>query len=161
MDDVDRTDENRAAHPLIAAERRRQIEQEGWTPEHDDQHADGDLYDAAMCYLRASRLDQSCAQPVPDLWPWTRQWWKPKDRLSNLVRAGALFLAEQERTNRRETGPRQCRNEISFLLDGIALEIERVKGPLSVPAAPYALTDNAGLVWQAGYRAALNLILGA
>ena len=26
---------------LIAAERRRQIEDEGWTPEHDVEHADG------------------------------------------------------------------------------------------------------------------------
>lgn len=32
---------------LIAEERVRQIEQEGWTPEHDDEHADGELAIAA------------------------------------------------------------------------------------------------------------------
>ncbi|MCM0757438.1 hypothetical protein M7775_02505, partial [Sporomusa sphaeroides DSM 2875] len=35
---------------LIAAERQRQISQEGWTPEHDDQHANGELALAAACY---------------------------------------------------------------------------------------------------------------
>lgn len=35
---------------LIAAERRRQIEQEGWTPEHDDQHSGGELATAGAVY---------------------------------------------------------------------------------------------------------------
>ena len=36
----------------VAAERRRQIEVEGWTPEHDDQqHAGGELAVAAACYV--------------------------------------------------------------------------------------------------------------
>lgn len=30
----------------IAAERRRQIEVEGWTPEHDDEHPDGHMNSA-------------------------------------------------------------------------------------------------------------------
>jgi hypothetical protein len=34
----------------FADERRRQIEREGWTPEHDDEHADGELSGAAACY---------------------------------------------------------------------------------------------------------------
>lgn len=34
----------------IAAERRRQIAVEGWTPEHDDGHADGEIAEAAACY---------------------------------------------------------------------------------------------------------------
>lgn len=37
--------------------------------------------------LRLTRLGD------PDLWPWDRIWWKPKDRKSDLVRAGALALA--------------------------------------------------------------------
>ena len=31
----------------IAKERQRQIEQEGWTPEHDDHHAEGEMAAAA------------------------------------------------------------------------------------------------------------------
>jgi hypothetical protein len=41
------------ASPAIIAfadERRRQIEKEGWTPEHDDDHVDGELSGAAACY---------------------------------------------------------------------------------------------------------------
>jgi len=34
---------------LIAAERRRQIEAEGWTPEHDDEHTRGQIALAAAC----------------------------------------------------------------------------------------------------------------
>ncbi|HRQ88090.1 MAG TPA: hypothetical protein PLA50_04790, partial [Bacteroidia bacterium] len=38
----------------IATERRRQIEQEGWTPEHDDAHGTGELVDASLSYIRAA-----------------------------------------------------------------------------------------------------------
>ncbi|PZQ21140.1 MAG: hypothetical protein DI569_12810, partial [Sphingopyxis macrogoltabida] len=34
----------------IAAERRRQVEAEGWTPDHDDEHGDGSLAAAAATY---------------------------------------------------------------------------------------------------------------
>lgn len=36
----------------VIAERRRQIEVEGWTHEHDDQHQVGDLASAGACYAR-------------------------------------------------------------------------------------------------------------
>lgn len=36
---------------LIATERQRQIEAEGWTPEHDDEHINGELADAAAIYV--------------------------------------------------------------------------------------------------------------
>ena len=39
---------------LIADERQRQIEVEGWTPEHDDEHNDQSLQRAANCYADAS-----------------------------------------------------------------------------------------------------------
>jgi hypothetical protein len=35
-----------------------------------------------------------------EIWPWDRKWWKPKDRRRDLVRAGALILAEIERLDR-------------------------------------------------------------
>ncbi len=90
----------------IAAERRRQIEAEGWTPEHDDEHADEQLALAAMAYIdfaclppltRQLRIDRAM---VPGMWPWDRQWWKPKTVRQDLVRAAALIAAEIERLDR-------------------------------------------------------------
>jgi|GEM_PF-2339212 hypothetical protein len=80
----------------VLAERRRQIEQEGWTPEYDDEfHPGGRLAHAAACYA----LGKHTIGPHV-LWPWNWSWWKPKDRRNDLVRAGALILAEIERLDR-------------------------------------------------------------
>jgi hypothetical protein len=83
----------------VVAERRRQIEEEGWTPEHDDEHRDGEMALAAACYLSRDR-----AYPTPGLappeWPWDWKWWKPRDRYSNLKRAAALVVAEMDRERR-------------------------------------------------------------
>jgi hypothetical protein len=88
---------------LIAEERQRQVEVEGWTPEHDDEHKLGELPAAAATYaLRA------CAQCEEDddiggeqFWPFDWDWWKPSEkRLPNLVRAGALIAAEIDRIQR-------------------------------------------------------------
>lgn len=80
----------------VLAERRRQVEAEGWTPAHDDAHDDGELAEAAAAYA----LDNGWAGAPPPSWPWSAAWWKPKDRRSNLVRAAALLLAEIERLDR-------------------------------------------------------------
>ena len=87
----------------VLAERNRQIEAEGWTPEHDDSHAPGSLADAAACY--AGAFDN---QPLPATWPWEVNWWKPKDRRRNLVRAAALLLAEIERLDRADQASRHA-----------------------------------------------------
>lgn len=82
----------------IANERHRQITAEGWTPEHDDTHTNGELATAASLYAR----DHGTAyrNHPPKDWPWDREWWKPKDRRSDLVRAGALIAAEIDRLDR-------------------------------------------------------------
>ncbi len=80
----------------IAAERKRQIEEEGWTPEHDDQWVSSQIADAASCYLEGSMWR----------WPWDKGWWKPTDRRRNLVKAGALIAAEIDRLNRLERKPK-------------------------------------------------------
>ena len=83
----------------VLAERQRQIEVEGWTPENDDAYQSGDIADAAACYAMTSprmRGDRS----APFDWPWVGRWWKPTDRRRNLVKAGALILAEIERLDR-------------------------------------------------------------
>lgn len=103
----------------VLAERARQVNAEGWTPEHDDQHGDGSMALAAACYaMFASVSDEArAATDLPgeltttgrsihgwsawlEIWPWARSWWKPKDRRRDLVRAAALILAEIERLDR-------------------------------------------------------------
>lgn len=79
----------------VLAERARQIGAEGWTSEHDDGRGPGVLAEAGACYAMAFPN-----QPMPMDWPWEVNWWKPKDRRSNLVRAAALVLAEIERFDR-------------------------------------------------------------
>lgn len=85
----------------IQGERMRQVEQEGWTPEHDDEHADGALVEAALCYvMRADRSPLANELP-PSWWPWDESWWKPSDDpVRNLVKAGALIAAEIDRLQR-------------------------------------------------------------
>lgn len=82
---------------LIAQERKRQMDAEGWTPEHDDQHTHGELATAAACYLLYWRSEWT-----PLIWPWTADQWKQKDQLFSLVRAGALIAAEIDRLLRAQ-----------------------------------------------------------
>jgi len=90
---------------LIAEERVRQVAQEGWTPGHDDEHKRGELALAAACYACEDYDPQPTltANPfklAPSHWPWDWSWWKPKDHIRNLVRAGALIAAEIDRLQR-------------------------------------------------------------
>ena len=83
----------------VLAERRRQIEVEGWTPEHDDEHADGELALAADCYEASGdgRADRS----APACWPWANEWWKPTSCRRDYVKAHALWQAEIDRLTRQ------------------------------------------------------------
>lgn len=99
---------------LIAAERQRQMTCEGWTPEHDDKHADESLAKAAACYAYTDSFNAYIAEyaenggrdligHVPRAWPWHRDWWKPgPDRVRELVKAGALIAAEIDRLQRAQ-----------------------------------------------------------
>ena len=86
----------------VLAERRRQVEQEGWTSEHDSQYEEGELSRAAACYALAG--DEPHGRS-PNDWPWDESWWKPRDDRANLVRAGALILADIERLDRATHQP--------------------------------------------------------
>ena len=100
----------RDAISLIAAERQRQITAEGWSPEHDDEHGNGELAWAAASYVeRAARTDEARENwPNPEAsWPWDKSWWKPGDRTRELVKAGALIVAEIERLQRAAIAGRQ------------------------------------------------------
>ncbi len=98
---------------VIWQERQRQLEVEGWTPEHDDEHVGGVLGMAASAYVWAAQLadamDASDMTPekwgawCPDYWPWAIEAWKPSnDPLRNLAKAGALVAAEYDRVARAQ-----------------------------------------------------------
>jgi hypothetical protein len=100
---------NQAALDVLA-ERRRQIEQEGWTPQHDDEHSTGEMAAAAACYALHT-------EPVGNVgdylrfWPWDSKWWKPRDKRRNLVKAGALILADIERLDRTPSTAQASKGE--------------------------------------------------
>jgi hypothetical protein len=100
---------------LIAAERKRQIKEEGWTAEHDTQHPRGALAKAAICYAAPDRvfelMEDNFGYDFRDPWPWDQRWDKRErdkqtdeliphknltldQRIRNLVKAGALIAAE-------------------------------------------------------------------
>lgn len=102
---------------LIAEERERQVTQEGWTTQHDDEHFDGSLAIAAACYA-ASAADCASEYGLNEiftkiefgdgstkfqaLWPWDDKWDKRRkhNRTRKLAIAGALIAAEIERLER-------------------------------------------------------------
>jgi hypothetical protein len=86
----------------VTSERLRQIAQEGYSTEHDDEHVRGEL--AAMAALYAMPEDaRECGDWAEALRP---EGWEAKfgDRRRDLVKAGALILAEIERLDRLEGG---------------------------------------------------------
>lgn len=100
---------------LIAAERQRQVEAEGWTAEHDQGHTLGELAVAGACYALLARWGDATVLGRPllrsILWPWDAEWFKPAEypdppydknvhrdkHVKDLVRAGALIAAEIDR----------------------------------------------------------------
>lgn len=90
---------------LIATERARQINEEGFDAEHDSTqgHRAGQMVEAAICYAMEAK-HQALGHPplkVPardgTRWPWDVKWWKPSDPIRMLVKAGALIAAEIDR----------------------------------------------------------------
>ena len=102
----------------LAGERARQVQVEGFTPEWDDKHQPtGNLALAAAAYATFAAMPNETVREhharslwgfVPgftgilgQLWPWPAQWFTPCDRRAELVKAGALILAELERLARQ------------------------------------------------------------
>ncbi|MEW6729617.1 MAG: hypothetical protein AB1332_09780 [Pseudomonadota bacterium] len=94
---------------LVKVEREKQIKKHGYTPEHDDEHTDGSIADAAACYaanslflfrpteIGGANADLSC------IWPWEDQYFKEdKSRKEQLIIAAAMLMAEYERLERIE-----------------------------------------------------------
>lgn len=93
----------------VLAERRRQVEAEGWTAAHDDEHGNGEMARAAASYALEHAAWTYTETPSARLmeaarsvWPWGKEWWKPCAGRQMLVKAAALILAEIERLDRKE-----------------------------------------------------------
>jgi hypothetical protein len=100
----------------VLAERQRQIHAEGFDEAHDDEFRKGELANAGACYALGSPYVHIRAPIYGSFfgffegwtqagwnqitWPWTRKWWKPRDRRRDLVRAAALIIAEIDRLDR-------------------------------------------------------------
>ncbi len=88
-----------AAARDVLTERKRQATKEGWTTAHDDAHKNSDLALAAAAYALHVGGQKSAARIT---WPqtWSLEWFKPTAPRRDLVKAGALILAEIERLDR-------------------------------------------------------------
>ncbi len=106
----------------VSVERDRQRVVEGFGPVHDDsEHSGGELLKAAACYLIKGGGGNSVEEmrAIEFLWPWDGEWWKPKSRRRDIIRALALGVAELERMDRAEAkaakdgdGPAVCREDL-------------------------------------------------
>jgi predicted kinase len=91
---------------LIAAERRRQVEAEGFSAEYDDTRQDSELAWAACYYAMPCIMHVDGCQILPqDIFAetgWDQQWAKRdhKSRVRQLAVAGALIAAEIDRLQR-------------------------------------------------------------
>lgn len=100
---------------LIAAERQRQWQAEGFSFIHDDGHTDGSLSEAGAAYAKVASAQVRGAEahefPADMMitegeWPWDAESWKPAgDPLRNLIKAGALIAAEIDRLLRHNPHP--------------------------------------------------------
>lgn len=100
---------------LVTEERKRQVDKEGFGLQHDDEHTNFQLRDAAICYLlgmpRTDHNKFDWKDVIKAIWPWDWKWWKPDNKagLRCLVVAAALILAEIERLIRWEIKERYTR----------------------------------------------------
>ncbi len=84
----------------LLGERIRQIRDEGFDPESDMEYIGGELAFAAACYC--IHAGDETFEPIGlGHWPLDASWWKPGDARRNLVKAGALIMAEIERLDRQ------------------------------------------------------------
>jgi hypothetical protein len=92
----------------VLAEQKRQVEIEGRTTEHDDEHIPGELSSAGSYSIAAvdelhslPQGDGNFKEKVPVSRPWSNERWKPGPRRRMLVKFAALILAEIEKIDRK------------------------------------------------------------
>jgi hypothetical protein len=87
----------------VIGERVRQVTDLGYTPEHDDVHADGSLSEAAAVFVLNAYgySTHTFGYGSLNVWDaWGVAWFKPKSLRRDLVRAAALIIADIERIDR-------------------------------------------------------------
>jgi hypothetical protein len=107
----------------IAKERERQITEEKWTPEHDDEHDDGELALVAALFatpelLYKPEFDYVNQFTFRDPWPqaWDERWDKrPVEDMGNEL-LGNASLPIDERIRQLEKAGALCAAEIDRLL---------------------------------------------
>ena len=80
----------------IAKERSRQIKQEGFNDEHDKNENLKSIIAAAVIYANLGTEKNPTSDFIQEMkkyWPWDEKYYKPKDQMRNLERAGALIAA--------------------------------------------------------------------
>lgn len=89
---------------LLSDERQRQIDKYGYTDDHilttTEDYSDGELAMAAAAYCCSNRWVSKDYGYLPDmLFPWADEYFKPSpdDRIKELIKAGAMILAEIKR----------------------------------------------------------------
>lgn len=93
---------------LVKAERQKQINKHGYTPEHDDEHTNGEIANAAACYAATVPIFKVMANtdifPMKTVYPWhcTLFSKQEKSRKEQIVTACAMLMAEYERIVRAE-----------------------------------------------------------
>jgi hypothetical protein len=90
-----------SAQQDVLAERRRQIEAEGYDEAHDAGHPASELAAAAGCYLLFADAWPREGDPPPQ-WPWEDAAWKPRNWRRDFVRGAALAIAAIEAGDRAE-----------------------------------------------------------
>ena len=85
---------------VIAEERARQINIEGYTKEHDLLHVNGELANFACCYAIYPKTINASLMTLtlkPANWELTLGHNSPEGRIRDLAKAGALIAAEIDR----------------------------------------------------------------
>lgn len=151
------------AAQLLLAERHRQVTKEGWTEQHDDSHDNGCLAMAGAAYAihatSAAAISQGTKmahiETARRLFPFSQEdWWKPSapdDPLRDLVKAGALILAEIERVLRKERMPlpkgcvrcKSCNEIITIEQLGLSFTSGTESVYICKTCAPITSTDKA------------------
>ena len=93
-----------AIHDILE-ERVRQIEKENFSHHHDDKEEyNRSMAIVAGLYALAAGGISDRLSFFREVWPrsWALHWWKPTTARHNLVKAGALIVAEIERLDRLE-----------------------------------------------------------
>lgn len=80
---------------MIADERQRQLQEEGWSSQRDDSlYPGGSQLAVAGAWYALPPFERSeLEERETGFWPWDEDWFKPTTRTRDLVKAGALIAA--------------------------------------------------------------------